>query len=51
MEPSKSKDKKKLDKVPICLDLDGTIIFSDTLYESFIKLIFLKPYYLFIFPF
>lgn len=36
--------------VPLCVDLDGSLIRSDLLFESFLKLIKLKPHYLFLVP-
>ncbi len=37
--------------IPLCVDLDGTIIYSDTLIESLFTLIKQKPYFIFILPF
>jgi 4-hydroxybenzoate polyprenyltransferase/phosphoserine phosphatase len=36
---------------PLCVDLDGTLIFSDLLFESLILLIKRKPYFLLLMPF
>ena len=37
--------------VPLCVDLDGTLIVSDLLLESALRLIKRNPLYLFLFPF
>lgn len=37
--------------VPLCIDLDGTLIRSDTLYESVIELLKAQPAALFLLPF
>ena len=36
-----------LQKFPLCIDLDGTLLNSDILYESSIKLILTKPWLIF----
>jgi 4-hydroxybenzoate polyprenyltransferase/phosphoserine phosphatase len=36
-----------LQKFPLCIDLDGTLLHSDILYESSIKLILTKPWLIF----
>ena len=38
-------------KIPLCVDLDGTLVFSDTLQENLIKLLLHKPEYIFVIPF
>lgn len=35
---------------PICVDLDGTLIFSDTLAELFLRMIKHRAYYIFLVP-
>jgi 4-hydroxybenzoate polyprenyltransferase/phosphoserine phosphatase len=37
--------------VPLCVDLDGTLIQTDLLWESFVRLMAQKPYLLFAVPF
>lgn len=37
--------------IPLCVDLDGTLIATDTLMESALILIKLKPWFIFILPF
>ena len=37
--------------VPLVIDLDGTLMRSDVLYESTLKLFRTKPYLIFAFPF
>ncbi len=39
------------DKTPLCVDLDGTLIHSDLLLESFLLLIKANPLYLLVLPF
>jgi len=41
---------ENLSSVPLCVDLDGTLLKTDMLYESFIRLIRLQPWCLFLFP-
>lgn len=38
------------DKFPLCVDLDGTLIKTDTLFESFLIFIKAKPFYIFFLP-
>ena len=38
-------------QVPLCVDLDGTIIKTDLLWESFVRLLCLNPLYLLVMPF
>ena len=40
-----------LDPVPLCVDLDGTLIKSDMLYESLLRLLKFQPWCLFLLPF
>ena len=42
-----SKIESKLEILPICVDLDGTLVATDTLYESFLALLAYKPLTLF----
>jgi hypothetical protein len=35
---------------PLCVDLDGTLVLSDLLLESFVLLIKRNPFYLFLVP-
>lgn len=44
-------DKNKFAGKPLCLDLDGTLIATDSLAESLIVMIKTKPLYFFILPF
>ncbi|MFC2131883.1 UbiA family prenyltransferase [Bacteroidota bacterium] len=44
-------EKNNTNKKPLCVDLDGTIISTDTLLESMLLSAKLKPYILFLFPF
>jgi len=44
-------EKNNTNKKPLCVDLDGTIISTDTLLESMLLSVKLKPYILFLFPF
>lgn len=37
--------------VPLCVDLDGTLLKSDLLYESLLSLILRNPLYVFLMPF
>jgi len=39
------------DLAPLCVDLDGTLIRSDMLWESFVRMIKTKPWYVFAVPF
>lgn len=39
------------DRVPICVDLDGTLLRSDLLYESFLALLRSKPWLVLLLPF
>ena len=39
-----------MDKIPLCVDMDGTLTYTDTFYESIIKLIVSKPWLLFLLP-
>lgn len=41
----------KNNEIPLCVDLDGTLVATDTLFESIIGAIKLKPWILFILPF
>ncbi len=38
-------------EIPLCVDLDGTLIHGDTLLESCLRAVKAKPFLLFIFPF
>jgi len=38
------------DRFPLCVDLDGTLIKTDTLFESFLIFIKSKPFYIFFLP-
>jgi len=42
-----SKRESKLENLPICVDLDGTLVATDTLYESFLAFLASKPLKLF----
>ncbi len=42
--------KKKNSTTPLCVDLDGTLIFSDLLVESSLALLRRNPFYLFLMP-
>lgn len=44
------KPKKTAHQRPLCVDLDGTLINSDTLYESLFALIKLSPFWIFFLP-
>src|SRR6266404_5088774 len=37
--------------VPLCVDLDGTLIYTDLVWESLVRLLYLNPLYLFVVPF
>ena len=40
-----------LETKPLCVDLDGTLIASDSLYEGLFQLVKKKPFYFFLLPF
>lgn len=40
-----------IEQLPLCIDLDGTLIKSDAIFESLFQLIKLNPFYIFIIPF
>jgi len=44
-------DKRKIDEPPLCVDLDGTVIKTDTLYESVLRLIKTAPHLSLLLPF
>jgi 4-hydroxybenzoate polyprenyltransferase/phosphoserine phosphatase len=39
------------DAIPLCVDLDGTVIKTDLLWESMLRLVARNPFYLFVLPF
>jgi 4-hydroxybenzoate polyprenyltransferase len=51
VSPNKEKCSDGSTRLPICVDLDGTLIRSDLLYESLLQLIRQRIFYVFLIPF
>jgi len=44
------KENNKITEIPLCVDLDGTLIKTDLLFESFVMLIKKNPLHIFFVP-
>ena len=44
-------EKKNINKIPLCVDLDGTLLNTDTIVESALLAVKKKPFLLFVIPF